>query len=120
MENYIDYDNKFVVIGDKKYTIDDIKKIQKDSVDFDGVICNIENLMRFAKVRKLAKEIWEDATIRDPIFGMRKYGFVTVGYSGLMLMTDYNMNKFKDLVELADDFLITSNTISFAVYKIWD
>lgn len=120
MENYIDYDNKCVVIGDKKYTIDDIKKIQKDSVEFDGANCNIENLMRFAKVRKLAKEIWEDVTIRDPIFGKRKYGFVTVNFSGSMLVTGENMGKFRELVCLADDFMISGNTISFAVYKIWD
>ena len=120
MENYIDYNSKFVVIGDSKYSVEEIEKIQKDAKNFDGSVCNIENLMRFAKVRKLANEIWEDANVRDPIFGMRKYGFVTVDFGGSMFMTNDDMDKFKELVGLVDDFMISGNTISFAVYKIWD
>lgn len=120
MENYIDYNSKFVVIGDSKYSVEEIEKIQKNAKNFDGSVCNIENLMRFAKVRKLAKEIWNNANVRDPIFGKRKYGFVTVSINNTMLIANGCMEKFRELVSLADDFMISDNVVSFAVYKIWD
>lgn len=116
MNNYVNYDEQYVVLDGSKYTFDDLKKKQLDAVNFNNSVCNIQNMLRYVKLRSLLNKFGECENF-DPVVGVRKYGFVKV--KGCYMKKE-NISALSEISDVADDFLFVDGTMTFAVYDIWE
>lgn len=105
-----------IILGGEKYTIEEIVQKQNNATNFDNVSCNIENMLRYVKLRALLNSAG-DCKSYDPIPGVRKYGFVEMKRSYL---PSSKIGVLSEVAAIADDFLYTDGKATFAVYNIWE
>lgn len=115
-KTYISYEGQFIVLDGEKYTIDQLKQKQIDATNFKGCVCNIENMLRYVKLRSLLASAG-NVRAYDPSYGIRKYGFIKI--NSMYLGAD-KISVLADVANIADDFFISNGAITAAVYNVWE
>ena len=105
-----------IILGGEKYTIEEIIQKQRGATNFDNVSCNVENMLRYVKLRALLNSAGNCKSY-DPIPGVRKYGFVKLVKSYL---PKGKIDTLSKIATIADDFLYVDGKATFAVYDIWE